>query len=58
MQSAATGVKDDLFAVQSPNPLPILAAVTRALQEAMGHIETLTSRVELLEGQLASRAMR
>ena len=39
--SAATGVKDDPINVQSPNPWTVLAALTKALQEAMARIEAL-----------------
>ncbi len=49
LPSAASGEKDDPFAVQSPNALAVLAAVTRALQEAM-------LRIEVLESKLAGRA--
>jgi hypothetical protein len=49
LPSAASGEKDDPFAVQSPNTLAVLAAVTRALQEAM-------LRIEVLEGKLSGRA--
>lgn len=44
--SAASGVKDQPDLIQSPNPLTLLACVTKALQEAM-------SRIEILEGKLA-----
>jgi len=39
--SAASGVKDQPDAVQSPNPWTMLAALTKALQEAMTRIEAL-----------------
>jgi hypothetical protein len=39
--SAATGVKDDPVHVQSPNPWTVIAALTKALQEAMARIEAL-----------------
>jgi hypothetical protein len=42
--SAATGVKDADNAIQSPNPLAIIAALTKALQEAMARIEALEAR--------------
>jgi hypothetical protein len=41
---AATGVKDGEV-VQSPNPWTIIAALTKALQEAMERIETLEAKV-------------
>jgi hypothetical protein len=46
--SAATGVKDQADAIQSPNPFTIIAALTKALQEAM-------ARIEALEGGAARR---
>jgi len=39
--SAATGVKDSPDHVQSPNPFTLIAALTKALQEAMARIEAL-----------------
>ena len=39
--SAATGVKDDPVHVQSPEALTVVAALTKALQEAMVRIEAL-----------------
>jgi hypothetical protein len=42
---AATGVKDDPDVIQSPNPWTTIAALTKALQEAMQRIETLESRL-------------
>jgi hypothetical protein len=39
--TAATGVKDDPTAVQSLNQWPVIAALTKALQEAMARIEVL-----------------
>jgi len=39
--SAATGVKDSPDTVQSPNPFTLIAALTKALQEAMARIEAL-----------------
>ena len=39
--SAATGVKDVENAIQSPNPWTVIAALTKALQEAMAEIEAL-----------------
>ena len=41
VESAATGVKDDPVHVQAPNPFAVIAALTRALQEAMMRIEAL-----------------
>ncbi|HEX6825737.1 MAG TPA: tail fiber domain-containing protein [Nitrospiraceae bacterium] len=41
LPSAATGTKDDPKALQSPDPWPVLAALTKTLQEAMSRIETL-----------------
>jgi hypothetical protein len=41
VKSAATAEKDAPDAVQSPNPWTLLAAVTKALQEAMARIEAL-----------------
>ena len=41
VDSAATGVKDDPVHVQSPNPFTVIAALTKALQEAMTRIEAL-----------------
>jgi Long-tail fiber proximal subunit, C-terminal, trimerization domain len=43
--SAASGEKDSYDHVQAPNPLTLLAAVTKALQEAMARIETLEAKV-------------
>ena len=45
LPSAATGVKDDPIAIQSPNPFTLLAAVTKALQEAMARIEALEAQL-------------
>jgi hypothetical protein len=42
--SAASGVKDDPNAIQSPNPWTVIAALTKALQEAMLRIEALEAR--------------
>jgi hypothetical protein len=39
--SASTGVKDSPDTIQSPNPWTVIAALTRALQEAMSRIEAL-----------------
>jgi hypothetical protein len=44
IESAATGVKDDPVAVQSPNSWTVIAALTKALQEAMTRIEALEAR--------------
>jgi len=41
LPSAATGVKDSPDYVQSPNPFTVIAALTKALQEAMARIEAL-----------------
>jgi hypothetical protein len=41
IEDAASGQKDQEDHIQSPNPLVVLAAVTRALQEAMTRIENL-----------------
>jgi hypothetical protein len=46
--SAASGVKDDPGAIQSPNPWTVIAVLTKALQEAM-------ARIEALEGGAARR---
>jgi len=48
--SAATGVKDQADCIQSPNPFTLLAAVTKALQEAMDRIEAQDARIAALEG--------
>jgi len=40
-RSAASGYKDVPNEIQSPNPWTMLAAVTKALQEAMARIEAL-----------------
>jgi hypothetical protein len=42
--SAATGVKDAPDTIQSPNPFTVIAALTKALQEAMARIEALEAR--------------
>lgn len=39
--SVANGVKDAPGELQSPNPFPVIAALTKALQEAMSRIEAL-----------------
>jgi hypothetical protein len=39
--SAATGEKDAYDTIQSPNPFTVIAALTKALQEAMARIEAL-----------------
>ena len=41
IESAATGRKDEENVLQSPNPMTVIAALTKALQEAMGRIEAL-----------------
>jgi hypothetical protein len=43
-ESAATGVKDAPNEVQSPDPLALLAALTKALQEAQARIEALEAK--------------
>jgi hypothetical protein len=43
--SAASAFKDAPNAIQSPNPYTLLAALTKALQEAMTRIEALEARV-------------
>ena len=48
IDSAATGHKDAPDIVQSPNPWTVIAALTKALQEAM-------TRIEALEGASAAR---
>lgn len=40
-EGAATGKKDEENTIQSPDPMAIIAALTRALQEAMLRIEAL-----------------
>jgi hypothetical protein len=42
--SASTGIKDSPDHVQSPDPFTVIAALTRALQEAMTRIEALEAR--------------
>jgi hypothetical protein len=49
--SAATAVKDSPDSIQSPNPFTLIAALTKALQEAM-------ARIEVLEGTAASANIR
>lgn len=39
--SASTGEKDSPDTIQSPNPFTVIAALTKALQEAMARIEAL-----------------
>ena len=41
IESAANGTKDQENVIQSPNPLTIIAVLTKALQEAMERIEAL-----------------
>lgn len=41
IESAATGVKDQPDAIQSPNPWTVIATLAKALQEAMTRIEAL-----------------
>jgi Chaperone of endosialidase len=43
--SAATGAKDQANMIQSPNPFTVIAALTKALQEAMTRIEALEAKV-------------
>jgi hypothetical protein len=45
LPTAAGGTKDSPNEVQSPNMLAIIAALTKALQEAMGRIEALEATV-------------
>ena len=42
--SAASGEKDSPDTIQSPNPFTVIAALTKALQEAMVRIEALEAR--------------
>lgn len=42
--TAATGVKDSPDTIQSPNPFTVIAALTKALQEAMTRIEALEAK--------------
>jgi hypothetical protein len=42
--SASSGVKDQPDAVQQPNPWTVIAALTKALQEAMLRIEALEAQ--------------
>ena len=44
IMDAATGVKDEEYLIQSPNPWTVIAALTKALQEAMARIEALEAR--------------
>jgi hypothetical protein len=44
IEHAATGTKDAPDTVQSPNPWTVIAALTKALQEAMTRIEALEAR--------------
>lgn len=44
IESAATGVKDQDDCIQSPNQFTLIAALTKALQEAMMRIEALEAR--------------
>jgi hypothetical protein len=44
VMSAATGAKDAAAAIQSPNPLTIIAALTKALQETMTRVEALEAK--------------
>ena len=45
VESAASGVKDAPDAIQSPNEFTVIAALTKALQEAMARIEALEASV-------------
>jgi hypothetical protein len=44
-ETAATGVKDDPDLIQAPNMNMVVAALTKALQEAMARIEALEARL-------------
>jgi hypothetical protein len=44
IEDAATGYKDAPDLIQSPNPWTVIAALTKALQEAMTRIEALEAR--------------
>lgn len=44
LPSAASGVKDQPGEIQTPNMYPVIAALTKALQEAMTRIEALEAR--------------
>ncbi len=44
VESAATGVKDQKNVIQSPSAMTIIAALTKALQEAMTRIEALEAK--------------
>jgi len=46
IESAASAYKDAPDAVQSPNPWTVIAALTKALQEAMARIEALEATVQ------------
>ena len=48
--SAATAFKDAPDTIQSPDPFPILAALTKALQEAIERIEKLETKAKHLTG--------
>ena len=52
--SAATGVKDQADAIQSLNVGPIIAALTRALQESMSRIQQLEAMIAPLLAKPAS----
>lgn len=45
VKSAASAEKDAPNAIQSPNPWPVIAALTKALQEAMQRVELLERRL-------------
>ena len=47
LPSAASGEKDSYDTIQCPNPMTVIAALTRALQEAMARIEILETKVGL-----------
>jgi Chaperone of endosialidase len=51
LSTAASGEKDMLDGVQGLNWAPIVAALTRCLQEAQSRIEGLEERLTLLEGR-------
>jgi hypothetical protein len=45
LPSAASGEKDAVNELQSPNPMTLIATLTRALQEAMERIEALEAKL-------------
>lgn len=50
LPEAATGTKDMLDGVQSPNWPPLVAALTKALQETMERVEALEATILTLRG--------